>query len=348
MTTAAERVGGKGRRRAGRGSRGRRVAAEQAPAELPDILRALGDEHRYQLRLLKLLEKQVAALNLQQEADYEVMYGVMRYMTQYPDRFHHPKEDLVFDKVVRRDPASRAEVNALLEAHVQIIAQGAELLELIERSRADPDQADTRALRKSAHAYIGGLRRHMDIEMLRVFPRAQQVLRPEDWVDVDARMKPILDPVFGETVAAEFQTLRDREEHRPAADSPGRAHAGLIEAAALIESLSSLIAGATRANTSLARHHRDAWRTNVGMVRDLLGARPLERRIELAGEAFTRNVDMARGITRRMLEVWSDTWQAARRPYQDEGPHAARLFRPCARLARSGGRSPLEDARSEG
>ncbi len=205
----------------GRARRPRRARAEKrdpaAAKRLPDILQALDEEHHYQQRLLKLLEKQVAHLNQRQQPDYEVMHGVMRYMTNYPDRFHHPKEDLVFGKVVERDPSLKASVDSLLHEHGEIIARGAELLALVDRCRADPDRADTHTLRKSAHAYIGHLRRHMDAETLRFFPLAQRVLRRADWADVDARMKPILDPVFGEEVADGFHALRAHAEHAAAA-----------------------------------------------------------------------------------------------------------------------------------
>ena len=355
MATAAQ----SGRRAAstgrGRTQRRRRTVTAEAAAgaaaattrgEVPDILRALGDEHRYQMRLLALLEKQVAVLNLKQQPDYAVMQGVMRYMTQYPDRFHHPKEDLVFEKVVQRDPSAAPQVQDLLDAHVKIIAQGGELLALIDRCRAEPEKADTYALRKSAHAYVGAMRRHMDAEMLRVFPRAQQVLREDDWIEVDARMKPILDPVFGSEVAPEFQTLRAQEERRPGSVRQGAARASLIEAAALIESMSTLIAGAARMNRRLARHNSEAMRVNAEFVNEMLKAPLLGRRLELAGQAWGRNFALARDVNRRLLDLWKETFRAARRPYEDDGPYAPRLFRPCRRPARSADGDAADDVTS--
>jgi len=325
---------GDGQRRAGRArSRsGNRPETAEAGAPLPDILESLTEEHNYLLRLARLLEKQVARLNLKQQPDYEVMRGVMRYMTNYPDRFHHPKEDLLFRKVVRRDPSLKPVVDELLEHHERIIGQGAELVALIERCRAEPEKADTFALRKGAHAYIGRLRRHMDIEMLRVFPRAQEVLRPEDWVDVDARMKPILDPVFGENVAPEFQTLRAQEERGPDTRAQRRARRGLNEAAATIEAASALIVGATKASTSLSRHNRKAVSANARVIRDLLSGRPLGERVKLFGSACVRNIEMARDINRRLTDVWTEALKAAGRPYREDQTYAAKVVKACKRL----------------
>lgn len=301
-----------------------------SPAEVPDILRALGDEHKYQARLLNLLEKHVALLNQGQQPDYQVMAGVMSYMTRYPDRFHHPKEDLLFEKIVQREPSAQAKVDALLEAHREIIAKGGALLAAIEHCRDGGPEADTHKLRKAAHAYIGMLRRHMDIEYLQMFPLAQRVLLAEDWAEVDARMKPILDPVFGEQVAGEFHTVKQAEAAKPDPGSLGRLATTLIEAAALIETLTTLIAGATKARRMVTQHHREAIRFNSKTTLALMSVLSLRERVCLVGHLCERNLQMVGENHQRMVELWSEVWTAARRPYREEGPYAPKLLRcPC-------------------
>lgn len=303
----------------------------------PDILRSLDEEHQFQQRVLRLLEKQVAELNQRRQPDYEVMHGVMRYMTQYPDRFHHPKEDLLFDKVVQRSPSSRAEVDQLLRDHAVIIARGAELLGVIERCRADPGHADTHALRKSAHTYIGQLRRHMDVETLRFFPRARRVLRPSDWAEVDALMKPILDPVFGGEGATEFQGLRTAESRSSASGNRRRKGASWADATAAAESMLALVAGAAKANAVLNRHHRAALGMNAVFAGELLRTRTA--RLQLLREACARNCREANAVNRRLREVWSDALVAAWRPYEAPGTLAARLTTVLDRWMRRGRRS---------
>lgn len=305
-------------------------AAADAERDMPDILRALGDEHSYQARLLKLLEKHVALLNQRQQPDYAVMAGVMGYMTRYPDRFHHPKEDLLFERIVRRDPEARGKVDALLAAHGEIIAKGSALLAAIESCRDGGPDADADRLRKAAHAYIGILRRHMDIEHLQMFPLAQRVLLAEDWAEIDARMKPVLDPVFGAGAADEFSTIRQAEAAKPDAQPLGRLGTTLVEAAALIETVTTLIAGTTKLRRTLARHQRDVMRFNAESMVALMGVLPLGERLRLVGEVCRRNLQMAGENQARMLEQWSSMWTAAWRPYEDDGPYAPKLLRcPC-------------------
>jgi hemerythrin-like domain-containing protein len=311
------------------------VSAGVAPAtEVPDIIRALGDEHRYQARLLNLLERQVGLLNQRQTPDYEAMYGVMRYMTQFPDRLHHPKEDLVFEKIMLRDEAAKPKVKELLQAHEEIIVKGQRLLEAIEHGRKGDAQADPNLLRKAAHAYIGSLRRHMDIEHLHMFPLAQKLLTAEDWADVDARMKPILDPVFEAEPAGEFKALRDAEQARPAPTPPGRLTSGLIEAAALIEAVATLIAGASRVRKDINRHHRDVLRANAEIWRELIRLLPLDERMRLTTELFERNLAMFGEFNQRIADQWAQVWNAAWRPYEEsERPDAPKLLRRCRKPA---------------
>lgn len=314
--------------------RARSRAHGHAPpaAQVPDIVAALIDEHKYQARLLGVMERQVGLLNQRKLPDYEVMHGVMRYMTQFPDRYHHPKEDLLFDKVLERDPGSAAAVAQLRQAHGEITAAGAQLFELIERSRNGASTGEAEALRdplrKSAHRYIGTLRRHMDIESLHMFPRAMKTLRTDDWRDVDAAMKPILDPVFGQQVEAGFEKLHEQATAKPEIGSPGRIGAGLIEAAAMIEAVAALISGMSALRKTMTEHNAQAVRQNMALTRGLLDSVPLSERGRLLRELFESNVQMFSEIQSRMSQLWSDTWEAIWRPYDVEpGPYAPKLAR---------------------
>ena len=136
-----------------RRARSRAPESARSDASVPNIVAALVDEHKYQARLLTVMERQVGLLNQRKLPDYEVMHGVMRYMTQFPDRFHHPKEDLLFDKVLARDPASAESVAQLRRAHVDITAAGAQLFDLVGRSRQGEAEALRDPLRKTCLLY---------------------------------------------------------------------------------------------------------------------------------------------------------------------------------------------------
>jgi hemerythrin-like domain-containing protein len=71
--------------------------------ELLDILR---EEHRNIETLLRVLERELNIFDRAERPDYEVVQAVIDYFRDYPDRCHHPKEDVVFAKLKARDPAA--------------------------------------------------------------------------------------------------------------------------------------------------------------------------------------------------------------------------------------------------
>jgi hypothetical protein len=50
----------------------------------------------------------------------------------------------------------------------------------------------------------------MQAEEQQFFPRALATLRDEDWAAIDARLHPLVDPLFGGKVAAGYLRLHQR------------------------------------------------------------------------------------------------------------------------------------------
>ena len=67
------------------------------------IMEQLKADHGSISRLLATLEEQIAIVHDEENADFELMHDIMVYMTDYPERTHHPMEDLVFRKLANRD-----------------------------------------------------------------------------------------------------------------------------------------------------------------------------------------------------------------------------------------------------
>ena len=83
-------------------------------------------------RLLNLLERQLIAFHAGEEPDYPVMLASVYYLRHYPDRVHHPREDVAFARLVARDPALQLPIARRLQEHRVIAAAGEELLKLLQ------------------------------------------------------------------------------------------------------------------------------------------------------------------------------------------------------------------------
>ena len=163
-----------------------------------DVVAALLVEHRHVARLLDALEQQLTAVSRGEPIDREAVRSVMRYMTEGPDAYHHPREDAMFVRLAKREPGLRKCIAAIERAHRTIGAAGKELLAAAQR--APSGRADESALGARIRDYVGAQREHMTIEERDLFPRARQVLDGDDLAAIERDFRRVTDPVFEASV----------------------------------------------------------------------------------------------------------------------------------------------------
>lgn len=216
--------------------KGRRVQPGSRPAidraRLPGPVLAILDEHKYIARLLQLLQDQIDAIEHHGEVDYDTVGGVMRYMVNIPDVFHHPKEDLIFERMSGTDEELAQTIQRLQEGHRMIVASGRSLLEKATTAAASGKPGDLRDLRNDLRHYVNGLREHMETEESRVFVPAVAQLTGADWLEIDRLIKPVLDPVFSATVEEEYRSIFDKYLNRASRIATGAVPFMLIEGVA--------------------------------------------------------------------------------------------------------------------
>jgi hemerythrin-like domain-containing protein len=175
---------------------------------MPQVLEELRADHANLAKLLILLDEEVRRLMEPEASGFRTMYDIMDYMLNYPTLCHHPKEDLVFKKLLQRDPGSGGVVDELLRAHEELEASTKELANALSRVAAGsgPDKDRVLAL---ARDYLAELRHHMAREDETVFLLAENRLTEDDWAEVDATIS-MDDPLFGGKVQPVYVALRER------------------------------------------------------------------------------------------------------------------------------------------
>lgn len=164
-------------------------------------------EHRHFSRLLDLLEQQVLAFHADDGLNYELMLDIVSYLRYYPDRFHHPQEDVAFTRLVERDPAMKPLVDKLLQEHRVIAAAGSELLKYLEQA-VDDVVVERAKVEAAAATYLVYYRRHLALEDRDLVTRAEQLLTRADWDAVMAVVPSGTDPLFGEDSEPRYRQLR--------------------------------------------------------------------------------------------------------------------------------------------
>lgn len=134
------------------------------------------------------------------------MADTVYYITQYPDRFHHPREDVAFTALLDHNPTIRASIEHLAWEHQAIERSGATLAADLAAAAAGT-MMSRETLIGDVRQYVAFFRGHMNKEEDVVFPRLAASLTTEDWFLVDSAIHFKADPLFGDSVEARFRAI---------------------------------------------------------------------------------------------------------------------------------------------
>jgi len=130
---------------------------------MTDALAALREEHLNFGKLLDLLDAELALFHQGESPNYELMLDIMFYMTHYPDMLHHPKEELAFAKLTRRDAGLRSAVEELTRQHELLRESGAKLVVELE-DIVNGSIVSRQEVEGPGKAYVENFRGHMERE----------------------------------------------------------------------------------------------------------------------------------------------------------------------------------------
>ncbi len=174
---------------------------------MTDVLDAIYEDHANMAKMLNALERQLAVFDAGETPDYDIVRGVVDYCLDYPDLYHHPKEDLVFERLEAVDPEAAAKVGDLPGAHAELAALVRRLEEAVNAVLGDLEVPRGR-FDETLRAFLDATRRHMALEESAFLPAARRALSAADLAEIDARLGPRGDPLFGAPSEERFAALR--------------------------------------------------------------------------------------------------------------------------------------------
>ena len=174
---------------------------------MTEVIAALRKEHANISQLLDILERQVAIFDRGEAPDYGIVGAVIDYFQSYPGLYHHPKEDLVYQKLQQRDPAAAERVGDLRKEHEELAARTRDFAIGVQ-AVLDEAQVSRVSFEEWARRFIQLQRDHMTREERFFLPAARAALTREDWEDIRARAADQDDPLFGEEVGGRYEALR--------------------------------------------------------------------------------------------------------------------------------------------
>lgn len=187
---------------------------------MSETMRRLRQDHFNLARLLRGLERQVAAMERGDRPDWDIVQRIVAYCLTYPDILHHPLEDRILARLSAKDQRAARPFAALLAEHGDLSAALRRFAAATEQ--VFQDATIPRAwFAGLARKFIGAERDHMQREEAALFPAAERVLSPADWADLD-RAAALLpgDPLFDRPTDRDFLALLNDIKVWEASDQP--------------------------------------------------------------------------------------------------------------------------------
>jgi hemerythrin-like domain-containing protein len=159
-------------------------------------IQILKDEHRSISAVVSGL-KELARMVQEspQRPDFRPLRAMLRYIDEYPERLHHPKEDeQLFARLAARSAEARPLIVELMEEH----NEGARRVRELERALLfleDRWPVGAREFRRLADEYAQFHWDHMRKEEGKIVPLAEQHLEPADWQAIEAAFAGNHDPI---------------------------------------------------------------------------------------------------------------------------------------------------------
>ncbi|MCH8001646.1 MAG: hemerythrin domain-containing protein [Proteobacteria bacterium] len=174
---------------------------------MTNIIDSLREDHANLAKLLDALERQLGLFDEGETPDYDIVRGVVDYCLDYPDLYHHPKEDLVLEHLKAADPVAAAAIGDLAAEHQALAALTRRFADAIDAILQDI-QVPRGPFADTARRFLEAYREHMNKEEREFLPAARRALGAADWAEIDARLSQPEDPLFGAPTEAHFAALR--------------------------------------------------------------------------------------------------------------------------------------------
>jgi len=179
---------------------------KQEANALAGVIETLYSEHGHFLSLLDTLEQEAEKLRPGKIPDYHLLLDILDYLTHYPGQYHHPREDMLFAKMLSVDKGFKRNLERLQREHKTLRTYNDQLFAKLTRIAAGR-RVDRPELLRNLQRYISGYRQHIEFESKSIFPRAKGELSSAELKRLQVNTRYIDDPLFGGRLENRFRRV---------------------------------------------------------------------------------------------------------------------------------------------
>jgi hemerythrin-like domain-containing protein len=176
------------------------------------VVDSLHEDHANLAKLLDALERKLALFEAGEPLDTDIVRGALDYCLNYPDLYHHPKEDLVYERLQTVDPVAAAAIGDLAAEHEDLAGLTRRFATAVDAVLQDLE-VRREAFEQAAREFLEAYRQHMDKEEREFLPAARRSLSAADWAEIEDRLSHPEDPLFGARSEERFAALRQDVLH---------------------------------------------------------------------------------------------------------------------------------------
>lgn len=165
------------------------------------------DHYRIQ-RLLVCLQKQIDCYEIDdlEHAELPLVLDALDYIRVYPEKWHHPIEDKIFEFLLSKNPPEAEIIQNILQEHVALENLTHEVNQLFCAVANDCIVPTDQLVNKSRYYFLRQSE-HIDRENALIYPLLQRYMTTDDWNRISAEMQSIEDPLFGPAVQEDYKNL---------------------------------------------------------------------------------------------------------------------------------------------
>lgn len=183
------------------------VSRNSATPHRDQAISVIVDEHRSLASVLHALRKVLNGASAANTLpDFAMLHQLVRYIRQFPEKLHHPKENTyLFAKLRQRTHTVDVALATLDEQHADRATLDAleSALRRFEQTGAAGEQDFSHAL----DAYTTAQWQHMSLEEQVILPAAKEYLRAEDWQEISLAFSTNGDPRLCTGTHDEFRAM---------------------------------------------------------------------------------------------------------------------------------------------
>lgn len=173
-----------------------------------NVISELRTEHANMERLLRILDRQIEIFEAAAQPDYGIVQDIILYFLDFPDQCHHPKEDLLAQKLLELSPDRAVRLSGLSELHKELAGLTRNVASVVRRVLDEAELPRAQVI-GAAKDFISAQRHHMEMEEQHFLPLAEEILSEADLGALESEIFGKDDPLFGPKSEEHFAMLRE-------------------------------------------------------------------------------------------------------------------------------------------